>query len=115
MLDCTQIAEIGDCQTERKVLCMNMEKLDVLSQEIKKLSDSIEQYERELSEILKDGVNNEELKKANDVNATLAVAAGKFEQVTKEMRRLAAIHSWASHLNWRTSISHRPLSGQPGA
>ena len=74
----------------RSVLnCMDLNKLDKLSQELERAALAVERCEKELAEVRKDGIADDEFEKLDEINATLAAAAERFETVTMELKRLS--------------------------
>jgi hypothetical protein len=69
--------------------CMDLNKLDELSKELERAALAVERCEKELAEVRKDGIADDEFEKLDEINATLAAAAERFEAVTMELKRLS--------------------------
>ena len=68
---------------------MDLERFDELCRELEKAALAVERCEIELGEVGEDGLPDEDLEKIDAINAALAVAGKRFEQITMEMKSLS--------------------------
>lgn len=68
---------------------MDLERFDELCRELEKAALAIERCEIELGEVREDGVPDADLDQVDRINAALAAAGKKFEEITMELKSLA--------------------------
>ena len=72
---------------------MDLKRLDELCRELEKAALAIERCEIELGEVREDGVPDSDLGQIDRINAALAAAGKKFEQITMELKSLSTKNS----------------------
>ena len=68
---------------------MDLKRLDELCRELEKAALAIERCEIELGEVREEGVPDADLDQVDRINAALAAAGKKFEEITMELKSLA--------------------------
>ena len=72
---------------------MDMKRLDELCRELEKAALAIERCEIELGEVREDGIPDADVDQIDRINAALAAAGKKFEQITMELKSLSTKNS----------------------
>jgi len=68
---------------------MDLERFDELCRELEKAALAIERCQIELGEVREEGVPDADLDQVDRINAALAAAGKKFEEITMELKSLA--------------------------
>ena len=68
---------------------MDLERFDELCRELEKAALAIERCQIELGEVREEGVPDADLDQVDRINAALAAAVKKFEEITMELKSLA--------------------------
>ena len=71
------------------MICMDLERFDELCRELEKAALAIERCQIELGEVREEGVPDADLDQVDRINAALAAAGKKFEEITMELKSLA--------------------------
>ena len=72
---------------------MDLERFDELCRELEKAALTIERCQIELGEVREEGVPDADLGQIGRINAALAAAGKKFEQITMELKSLSTKNS----------------------